>query len=390
MNAVFPEMLKSKLALGCIASCLLIATATTSASALQSIKILRGANQQTTYGAEFPAPLEVWVTDPATERAVSGVRVDFTPGAGILLSASYAITDEKGLASVTATSLAACTSSVSAQVAGSPEARVTFGGMVADKAVLRVVPADLASKQAASVPAISTYTITGFVNGDTAETAQIKGLPVLTTTVGDRSPRANYAIKGGVGSLSAPNYTFVAGFGTLAILEGQEADNPRAQWQEASPASLLKDEEALVRSALASLASEVTVQEPEFLAGLHGQSGVFVVNAIWPNATATTPEPNQHLDTRSALAPVAAVAPKPLDAPVRAVEMPKTATLSAPAAQAANTRSALTPAPMAMQKGVEAPVRAAVPTSQPAFSARPHSSLSGAEIRKAFNPSGSN
>jgi hypothetical protein len=387
MNTVSPAMLKSKVALGCIASCLLVSSAAGAISATPSIKILRGANQQTTYGADFPAPLEVWVTDPATERAVSGLRIDFTPGAGILLSSSSAITDERGLASVTATALAACTSSVSAEISGDPAARVTFDDLVADKAVLTVIPADLASRQASSVPAISVYTITGFVNGDTAETAQIKGLPVLTTTVSDHSPRANYAIKGGVGSLSAPNYTFVAGFGTLAILEGQDTESARAQAEEASPASLSKDDAVEVRSALLGQTVALTIPEPEFVAGLRGQSGVFVVKAIWPDP-ASAPDYSQRLDTRSALAPVATGAPRASDAPVRAVEISKMATLAAPAPQFSDTRSALAPLPVAMQKGTDVPVRPVLLYNE--ASARARSSVSGSAIRKAFNPAGAN
>jgi len=394
MNAVLPVMLQSKVALGSAVFCLLVVTAAGAASATPSIKILRGANQQTTYGANFPAPLEVWVTDTATERAVSGLRINFTPGAGVLLSSSFAITDERGLASVTATALAACTSSVSAEVAGIPDARVNFEGLAADKAMLTVIPANLASRRASSVPVISVYTITGFVNGDTAETAQIKGLPVLTTTVGDHSPRANYAIKGGVGSLSAPNYTFVAGFGTLAILEGQDTDNARAQAQSASPTSLsrdeaVKDDEVEVRSALLGQTATLTVPEPEFLAGLRGQSGVFVVKAIWTEP-ASAPGNTQHLDTRSALAPVATGVARASDAPVRPVEIPKMAALSVPAPQLSNTRSALAPLPVAMQKGTDAPVRAVVLTSEPSAADKIRSSASSPAIRRAFNPAGSN
>jgi hypothetical protein len=387
MDAVFQGTLKSKIAIGC-AAWLLAASTVCVASELPEIKVLRGAGQQTTYGSDFPAPLVVWVTDPVTERAVSGLRVDFIPGAGILLSSSYAITDERGLASVTANGIAACSSSVTAEVSGFPAATVTFDDMVVDKATLTVLPADLASRQATSVPAITTYTITGFVNGDTEATAQITGIPVLTTTAGDRSPRANYAIKGGIGSLSSPNYRFAAGFGTLAILDGTSSENAQSQSWETSSNSIVKDDPVVVRSALLSETAALTVPEPEFVAGLRGQSGVFVVSAIWPNpmnvSQNTTP-----LFTRSALATVVAIAPKAMDAPVRAVELPKIVTLSAPASQSSDTRSALTPIPVAMQKGTDAPVRAVLVTNS-APSGIPRSSLNGAAIRKAFNPPGTN
>ena len=396
MNALFPEALKSKLVLGFVASLLIAGPVVSLASPLPVIAVLRGANQQTIYGTDFPAPLEVWVTDPVTERAMPGVRVSFTPGTGMVLSASAATTDEKGLASVTATPLAAGNFSAHAEISGFPEAAVSFEGLVADKAVLTVIPADLTTQQGSSVPAVSIYTIAGFVNGDTAETAQIKGLPVLTTTAHDRSPRANYAIKGGVGSLSAPNYTFVAGFGTLAVLEGPNgADSALAQ--EASlntPSNALysagkDDEAAAVRAALLSTTILLTVPQPEFVAGLHGQSGVFVVNAIWPS-TPSAPAGAPLPDTRTALPPVVVDAQKGIDAPVRAVEMPKTATLAAPAAPLASTRSALTPMPVATQKSSDAPVRPVLPASEPAAGGNGRSAISGSAIRKAFIPGGTN
>ena len=155
MNPAFAIILKSRVALSCIASCLLAVSAAGTASALPEIKILRGANQQTTYGADFPAPLEVWVTDSVAERAVSGLRVDFKPGLGILLSSSYAITDERGLASVTANGLAACISDADAEVSGFPAAKVHFEGLVVDKAILTVVPANLSAQLRASVPIVT-------------------------------------------------------------------------------------------------------------------------------------------------------------------------------------------------------------------------------------------
>jgi hypothetical protein len=396
MNAPFPEALKSKLVLGFVASLLIAAPVASLASPLPAIAVLRGANQQTTYGTDFPAPLEVWVTDPVTERAMPGVRISFTPGAGMVLSASAATTDEKGLASVTATPLAAGTFDAHAEISGFPEAAVSFEGLVADKAVLTVIPADLTTQQGGSVPAVSIYTITGFVNGDTAETAQIKGLPVLTTTAHDRSPRANYAIKGGVGSLSAANYTFVAGFGTLAVLEGPNgADTALAQETSlnilsSAPASAWKDEEAAaVRSAFLSSTASLTIPEPEFVAGLHGQSGVFVVNAMWPG-TSSAPAAAPLRDTRTALPPVVVDAQKGMDSPVRAVEMPKMAPLSAAAAPLASTRSALTPMPVATRKSADAPVRPVLPASEPAAGGNGRSAISGSAIRKAFIPGGTN
>src|SRR3984885_14894569 len=102
MIAAFPAPWKSKLALGCVASLLAVASAAGTASALPEIKILRGANQQTTYGSDFPAPLEVWVTDSVTEPAVSGLRLEFNPGLVIRVNSSSGVPDYGGPDSFTA------------------------------------------------------------------------------------------------------------------------------------------------------------------------------------------------------------------------------------------------------------------------------------------------
>jgi hypothetical protein len=60
-----------------------------------------------------------------------------------------------------------------------------------------------------------TYTVTGFVNGDTARV--IRGSPVLGTTATLASPQGNYPITAGLGTLAAANYTFALANGTLTI-----------------------------------------------------------------------------------------------------------------------------------------------------------------------------
>ena len=396
MIAAFPAPWKSKLALGGMVSLLIVASAAGTATALPEIKILRGANQQTTYGSDFPAPLEVWVTDSVTERAISGLRIDFTPDLGILLSSTSAVTDERGLASVTASGLATCTSSVSAEVSGSPAVRVSFEGLVVDKAVLTVVPANLSAQLSTSVPIVTNYSFTGFMNGDTEETARITGSPVLTTTASDRSPHANYAIKGGVGTLSAPNYTFVAGFGTLAVLGGTDSGQPEDQLQDPSSdpaqAALFSppahEDEAVVRTAFLNQSTAGAIPEPEFVAGLRGASGVFVVNAIWPNP-ASVFHSTEPLYTRSALAEVMlADDRKALDAPVQAVDLPKMTAFSTSAAQSLDTRSALQTVTVSTPKISDASVRAVLGTDPSAAYIRAPNSLTGSAIRKAFNTSG--
>lgn len=327
--------------------------------AAPAIRILRGANQQATYASSFPAPLVVWVTDPATERPVPGLRVHFTPSAGIGLSASDVITDERGLATVTASGLFACTSRVAAELSGFPGTQVSFDGLEVQKAVLTVVPADLNSTVGGPLPTPVSYTIRGFVNGDTEAAAQITGSPILTTTATDRSSHANYAIKGGVGTLSAPNYTFVPGFGTLAMVGGSEAARGE---QEASLG--LTPEPVAVRAALTNQPSAVAVAQPAFLAGLRGESGVFVVAAIWQSIPAATPI-KLKASTRAVLPSTTADLRKTSGAPVQPVVLPRLVATVA-SGQPSSTRSALLPA----------------------ASSAAQSSYALPTIRKAFNPPG--
>lgn len=282
MYGSIASLRKIRLAAGLSFSALAVLCSASVASALPTIQSLRGANQETSYGAAFPAPLVVWVSDSETSRPVSGLEVHFNPGTGIGLSSSQAITDEYGLASVTAKGMAVCTSHVRAEISGVPEANVIFADLVVDKATLTVVPDDVVVKLGSPLPTLVSYTIRGFVNGDTMETAQITGAPVLTTTAKDKSPHANYAIKGGVGTLSAPNYTFASGFGAVAVLDGPNpssvADAPEGYYL--PPA---QPDEAHVQSAITDTPTLIGVLEPSFLAGLRGESGAFVRAAIWQN-----------------------------------------------------------------------------------------------------------
>lgn len=382
MHASFATSMKPKPVFGLVILLLTIAPSTGIASTLPAITALKGSSQQTNYASQFPAPLVVWVTNPATERPVVGLRVNFTARDGIGLSSSYAITDERGLAFVIATGLVPCTSSVTAEIPGIPSARVSFNDLVVNKAILTVVPADISTTAESGIPAITGYTIQGFVNGDTEEVAQITGSPVLTTTATEHSPHANYAIKGGVGSLSSPNYTFVAGFGTLAIVGGTNTSDLRDRQQ-----ALTNDDSIAVRSALVSRPNTVTMPEPAFVAGLRGESGVFVRDAIWPEPLEHTAiSPNSY--TGSAMPNLAAAPRKNQAIPVRAAALPKTANVAA-ILQSIATRSAIQVAAPAASKRNATSVRAVILSNQ-SGSINANSFLTGSTIRKAFNPPGTN
>jgi hypothetical protein len=351
------------LSLGFLSLALAAIGASAAAQTIQpAMRALSGANQDTTYGSTFAKPLTVWVTDSATQQSLSGIRVEFTAATGIGLSDSYAVTDEKGLASVTATGLAATTSSAAAMIPAYPSTKVNFDGLLVKKAILTVVPIDMQAKVGSELPAITDYTIQGFVHGDTEATANISGTPVLSTTANTSSPHANYAIKGSVGTLTSPNYAFVAGFGTMAVLgNGKEApaETELAQVSEGGDGNE-------VRPAIEEGASAIAVAQPAFLAGLRGTSGVFVRAAIWQSSP-TTASSLRNANTRSAMPKLIAARKAASEAPVRAAALP------------ASTQSAGS----AVTKPVN--TRAIMPVAATA-----ERSFTGSAIRKAFNPPGMN
>jgi hypothetical protein len=71
------------------------------------------------------------------------------------------------------------------------------------KAPLLVTANNVTMTQGDPVPTL-TYTLTGFVNGDTASV--VSGAPVLSTTATSSSPPGHYSITVSVGTLSAANY----------------------------------------------------------------------------------------------------------------------------------------------------------------------------------------
>ncbi len=95
------------------------------------------------------------------------------------------------------------------------------GTLSISPAVLTVTANNLTRQYGQNNPTF-TYTMTGFLNGDTQGTAT-SGAPNLTTTATTTSPLGNYAIVITQGSLTAQNYTFVFVNGTLTIVQASTA-----------------------------------------------------------------------------------------------------------------------------------------------------------------------
>jgi sugar lactone lactonase YvrE len=94
------------------------------------------------------------------------------------------------------------------------------GTLTVGLALLTVTPNNQSIVAGSALPTFSA-TITGFVNGDTQ--AVVRGSPGLATTANSSSPAGSYPIVASFGTLSAANYAFTLGRGTLTILP---ASNP--------------------------------------------------------------------------------------------------------------------------------------------------------------------
>ncbi len=90
----------------------------------------------------------------------------------------------------------------------------TNGTLTVTKAGLVVTAGDKARVYGAANPTF-TYTVTGFVNGETA--AVLGGAPALSTTAITNTPVGSYAITTTAGTLSSGNYSFGFTNGTLTI-----------------------------------------------------------------------------------------------------------------------------------------------------------------------------
>jgi hypothetical protein len=156
-------------------------------------------NQSRTYGAPNPALTYTFsgFKNGDTAAVVSGSAAVSTTATSTSGVGSYPITVAKG--SLFATNYYFV---------------FTSGTLTVGKAPLTVTADNKTRAYGASNPAL-TYTIAGFVNGDTA--AVVSGTPTLATTATPTSDPGTFPITVDVTPLSAANYSFVAVPGSLTV-----------------------------------------------------------------------------------------------------------------------------------------------------------------------------
>ncbi|MGP8155814.1 MAG: MBG domain-containing protein [Candidatus Acidiferrales bacterium] len=140
-----------------------------------------------------------------TATASSGLPVSYTFTGPATLSGSTLTITGAGSVTVTASQAGNAT-----YAAATPVQRI----LTVNKALLTVTANNAGMVYGQSLPSF-TYTITGFVNGDTS--AVVSGTAAETTTATSASPVGTYPITFSTESLAAANYTFTYVNGTLTI-----------------------------------------------------------------------------------------------------------------------------------------------------------------------------
>lgn len=168
------------------------------------------------------ATLQGVLTDSVTGLPLAGRTVTWTIGSGPTAQSCTATTDDSGLASCTVTlsqNVSPTPLSVTGAFAGEPYylASSATGALTMGPTVLTVTADNQSMTQGGTVPPL-TYSITGFINGDTLGTSDVTGTASCTTTATSTSPFGVYPITCAIGSLASTNYTFVFVPGQISII----------------------------------------------------------------------------------------------------------------------------------------------------------------------------
>jgi uncharacterized repeat protein (TIGR03803 family) len=140
-------------------------------------------------------------------RSSSGLAVRFA-----VVSGPASVSGNTLTISAAGTVVIAATQAGNATYAPAREVKATITVKLAP---LTVKATDQTISQGSAIPPL-TYTMSGFVNGDTQKSAT-SGMPALFTTATSSSPAGTYPIYAGDGTLKANNYDFVFVSGDLTI-----------------------------------------------------------------------------------------------------------------------------------------------------------------------------
>jgi hypothetical protein len=168
---------------------------------------LYGSAQSYTVSINGPAPTALTVTLHPAQRNYGAANPSFVATVtGLLNGNTVTVTPQ-----TTATQSSPVGSyPIAATVTGADAANYTItvvpSTLVVSKAPLYISASNVAVTYGQTPPQPTAYTLTGFVNGDTASV--VSGAPVLSTTVTSTTPVGFYKIGVAVGTLTAANYSF--------------------------------------------------------------------------------------------------------------------------------------------------------------------------------------
>jgi len=181
-----------------------------------------------TYGQPVTFTATV-IPHPANTQSITGT-VTFYDGINFL--GTVAVTSG-GSASLTTSMLVAGQHNISASYSGDSNYYASSGnvnGAITITPATLTVTANSLSMIYGGTPPTLTYTMTGFANGDTQESAT-SGSPNLSTAATWGSTVASYLITVTAGSLSSANYTFSYVNGTLTVTKA----TPTLTWGTPAP-----------------------------------------------------------------------------------------------------------------------------------------------------------
>lgn len=164
------------------------------------------------------ATVTATLTKSSNGTSINGRTVSFTLNG---LSVGSAITNSAGQAiltfSVAGIPLGTYTGAIGASFAGDSLFNPSSGtgNLTVNPAVLTVIASSAARLYGDPNPAAFTYSISGFLNGDTA--AVVSGTATCSTAAVISSPVGRYPVNCDISGLSATNYTFTVFPGTLIV-----------------------------------------------------------------------------------------------------------------------------------------------------------------------------
>lgn len=172
-----------------------------------------------------PAPLAVSAS--SATMTYGGTKPVITPNVTGLVNGDSVAALGAGLTCTTAAGPTSTVGSYSSTCSGAsdPNYSITYasGTVTVGPAILTVTANNQTMQFGGTVPTL-TYTITGFVNGQTLATSGVSGQPACTTTATSVSRKGTYPITCTVGTLSASSYIFTFVAGTLTIGTTRDLD----------------------------------------------------------------------------------------------------------------------------------------------------------------------